>query len=372
MKKLIICADGTWNKVEEFDGGQRVSTNVCKLAAALDSHDANGNRQVVCYMQGVGTHRGEWLRGGAFGFGISRYIREGYQFLVENYEPGDQIWLFGFSRGAYTARSIAGLIRNCGILRHEHADKVKKAMSLYHDRSNKSNQADPTHPDSPASRAFRNQYSWETGIKFIGVWDTVGALGVPGIHRRLARFFHMDWQFHDTTLSSTTEYAYHALSIHEHRTEFLPTLWNQSKNAPPTQKLEQVWFSGAHSDIGGGYAECTYSNIAFEWMIEKAKLSNGDGLKFQEAFLKDWRWFPAKANAKIHDSFKLIYKILDAIQGKPGGTYRKFGAYGEGTFEAIHPKAVEMGGFPPGFLPEAEKLKLDECLPLAPAGKEVA
>src|SRR5450432_1805806 len=110
-KRLVVCADGTWNRVEKADSGKHLSTNVAKLAAAILPEDAHGTQQLLCYLEGVGTHRGQWIRGGMFGLGISHNIGQAYEFLARSYEPGDEIWLFGFSRGAFTARSLAGMIR---------------------------------------------------------------------------------------------------------------------------------------------------------------------------------------------------------------------------------------------------------------------
>ena len=129
-KKLIVCADGTW------DDEDRTRTNVAKIHRALQTW-LEGTDQWVCYVSGVGTTFGEALRGGAFGYGLSRNILQAYDFLVDNYEPGDQLYFFGFSRGAYTARSLAGLIRNSGLLKKEFRRQVDDAMKLYRNRSNK-------------------------------------------------------------------------------------------------------------------------------------------------------------------------------------------------------------------------------------------
>src|SRR5437867_2187193 len=185
-KRLIVCADGTWNKVEKAEGGKHLSTNVAKFAAALLPTDRDGRAQLLCYLEGVGTHHGEWIRGGMFGFGISHNIGRAYEFLVRNYEPGDEIWIFGFSRGAFTARSLAGMIRNSGLLKVAHIDRIGDAMALYWNRY------DDTSWDAPRARLFRNRYAREPpDIKFIGVWDTVGPLGVPRVHLWLARLLRI-------------------------------------------------------------------------------------------------------------------------------------------------------------------------------------
>jgi len=349
-KRLIVCADGTWNEVEKAQSGKHLSTNVAKFAAALLPNDVHGTPQLLCYLEGVGTHHGEWIRGGMFGLGISRNIGRAYEFLVQSYEPEDEIWIFGFSRGAFTARSLAGMIRDCGLLVPAHKDQIGAAMALYRNRY------DDTAPNAPRARIFRNTYSYEPNIKFIGVWDTVGALGVPGVHLWLARFLGIEWQFHDTTLSRSVENAYHALAIHERRSDFEPTLWEkQDWPGASNQTLQQVWFSGVHSDVGGGYAETGLSDVALLWMIEKARLS---GLGFREDFLSDSRWFAPNVGGKLHDSFDFPFSWLDTVRRRKGN--RTFNAKGTNTFESIHPSVVERfknhkDGWPPSFLAELQK-----------------
>ena len=351
FKRLVVCADGTWNRVENAKSGKHLSTNVAKMAAALLPMDIHGTPQLLCYMEGVGTHHGEWLRGGMFGLGISRNISRAYEFLVQSYEPGDEIWIFGFSRGAFTARSLAGMIRNSGLLKRAHQDQVGAAMALYRDRY------DDTAPDAPRARIFRNTYSYEPRIKFIGVWDTVGTLGVPGIHLWLARLLQVDWQFHDTELSRSVENAYHALAIHEKRSDFEPTLWEKQDWPDASgQILEQVWFSGVHSDVGGGYAEAKLSDVALVWMIEKAKLH---GLGFRDDFLSDSRWFAPDPLAARHDSFDFPFSWLDTLRRRKGD--RTFQAKRASTFESLHAGVVESfkshkDDWPPSFLPELQKL----------------
>jgi uncharacterized protein (DUF2235 family) len=312
MKRLITCSDGTWNKPDNKDRGQPVETNVEKMFRAIcstDTSDAyNPIRQLKIYDQGVGTGF-TWkdrLIGGATGAGIDKNIKDMYTFLMLNYEPGDHIYLFGFSRGAYTARSIGGLIRNCGILKPENIMLVDKAYNLYRDRNKYSS------PDSDLMTSFRHQYSHEdqTPIHFIGVWDTVGSLGIPLPWYKLRN--RNRYKFHDLTLGSTVQYAYHALAIDERRRLFLPTLWQQSSavinNPYHPQKMEQRWFAGVHSNVGGGYADSGLSDIPLNWLIEKGRDA---GLCFEEERLNEikpnylavirnsytplyWFWFPTR------------------------------------------------------------------------------
>ncbi|MFJ6086278.1 DUF2235 domain-containing protein [Streptomyces sp. NPDC092369] len=270
-KHLVVCCDGTWNIAD-----QQSKTNVTKVALAVRPHSAVGTEQRVYYGKGVGTLRGERLRGGAFGAGLSRNVLDAYRFLVHTYQPGDQLYLFGFSRGAFTARSLAGLIRNCGIPRPEHADRIGEAWALYRSRANR--------PTSVAATLFRRAYSYETEIRFIGVWDTVGALGIPALpgprpFRWLVERFNRRWSFHDTELSSWVNGAFHALAIDEQRSAFAPTLWHQQPGAfAKGQELKQVWFAGVHTDIGGGYPESGLSDITLHWMVDHARAY---GLEFE-------------------------------------------------------------------------------------------
>jgi uncharacterized protein (DUF2235 family) len=265
MKRLIVCCDGTWNRPDEVRDGVAAPTNVAKITLALADEDADGNEQRLHYLTGVGTRRGERFTGGAFGVGLSRNVQDGYRFLVDNYEPGDKLYFFGFSRGAYTARSLAGLVRNSGILRPEERHRIGEAYALYR-RPDKDSA-----PSGIAAELFRRSHSCsdETLIDFIGVWDTVGALGIP-IDGFRPPLLSKLWTFHDTTLSRYVLNAYHAIAIDERRRPFGPTLWEQ-KPGTQGQTLEQVWFAGVHSDVGGGYSDTNLSEIPLLWMTEKAR-----------------------------------------------------------------------------------------------------
>jgi len=216
------------------------------------------------YDRGVGTGRFDRLLGGAFGWGIKKKILDAYRFLMATYEPGDELFFLGFSRGAYTVRSTFGLIRNSGLLKRGFAHKLEDAYALYRRRDNAS------HPDAVESELFRRSYSWEPRAKFVGVWDTVGALGLPV--GGLLQFVNRRWAFHDMTLSSWVDNAYQALAIDEHRKPFRPSVWDQSPKANG-QLLEQVWFAGVHSNVGGSYPQAGLSDITLLWMIGKAEAS---------------------------------------------------------------------------------------------------
>jgi uncharacterized protein (DUF2235 family) len=302
-KRIIICCDGTWNTPTQTADGIICPTNVAHLARAILPEDANGTPQLTLYLEGVGAEdslrqfirdtrgirrkilRGlqfflygpAHLAGGAFGLGLSKAIEEGYRFLSLNYQQGDDLFFFGFSRGAYAVRSLTGLIRNSGILRKQHLDQFDAAYQLYQDRNLAS------HPRAITATEFRRQFSYETTLKFIGVWDTVGSLGIPDyIANRLIGDL---WKFHDTSLSTKVERAYQALALDERRGDFQPCLWKKQPDAPAKQILEQVWFSGVHCDVGGGYAEHGLADCALEWMMNRAA-AQGCSLAFDPAFLQ--------------------------------------------------------------------------------------
>jgi uncharacterized protein (DUF2235 family) len=272
MKRIAICCDGTWNSPDQNENGVTSPTNVVKLAAAVKLHSDNGIAQKMYYDSGVGAQGwiGKRAWEGATGSGIGRNIKEAYTYLINNYEPGDELFFFGFSRGAFTVRSLAGLIRNCGLLRKDAIDQVDRAYTIYKSR------AGVDKPSSNESILFRRTYAVEelTKIKFIGVWDTVGALGNPLLLKGITTERN---SFHDYDLSFSVQHAFHALAIDEKRRYFCPALWQQKPENRGTQVMQQVWFAGVHSNVGGGYPATGLSDIALEWMMEKA---DACGLQF--------------------------------------------------------------------------------------------
>jgi uncharacterized protein (DUF2235 family) len=262
VKRILVCCDGTWNRPDQVHDGQVCASNVTKIARCIVPVDSRGMRQLMFYDKGVGTGHLDRIRGGAFGWGIKRKILDAYRFLMINYEPGDALFFFGFSRGAYTVRSTFGLIRNSGLLKPEFAHKLIDAYALYRRRD------DASHPDAVESELFRRSYSEEPRAKFIGVWDTVGALGLPV--GGLLQFINKRWKFHDMTLSSWVDNAFQAHAIDERRKPFQPSIWEQSPKAHG-QVLEQVWFAGVHSNVGGSYPQAGLSDISLLWMMAKAE-----------------------------------------------------------------------------------------------------
>ncbi|MHC1727224.1 MAG: DUF2235 domain-containing protein [Syntrophobacteraceae bacterium] len=284
MKRIIICCDGTWKTPNEQEDGHSCATNVAKIAELIAPADANGLPQITYYHDGVGSgNLGDKILGGAFGMGLSKNIEDAYRFLASNYIEGDEIWLFGFSRGAYTARSIIGLIRNSGLLKKQHLERFNLAYQIYRDRSKE------TGPNEDVARQFKAQFSHTPDIRFLGVWDTVGSLGVPD--HILSSFLGHMWNFHDVSLSHTVKNAYHALAIDERRADFKPCAWDGLN----TEERQQVWFAGSHSDVGGGYPEAGLSDCALAWMICKAEAC---GLKLDRANVE----VKPDQLAHVHDS----------------------------------------------------------------------
>ncbi len=264
MKRIVICFDGTWNTPadENLPDEQQVETNVRRFFESVHDTGADGIRQEKWYDQGVGTHWFDRFAGGATGAGLDFNIVEAYGVLAEMYEDADEIYVLGFSRGAYTARSLVGMIRNCGLIKKKHLGiRTAMAYGIYRTRDDG--------VDSWTARLFRSAYSREIKIKFVGVWDTVGALGVP--LEFLSKFNMQLYEFHDTGLSGIVENAYQAIAIDENRRDYDVCLWTPSNK--PDQTIEQRWFIGAHCDVGGGYPDRRLSDISLRWMQDRASES---------------------------------------------------------------------------------------------------
>ena len=333
MKRIAIFCDGTWNTPDETVDGKLCQTNVVKMASALLPFSADGKKQLLYYDTGVGSTGGLLRRifDGATGTGISENVLQAYRFIIKNYNPGDDLYFFGFSRGAFTVRSLAGLIRNSGILKPENMDQLQNAYQIYKSRK-------PEHqPREVEATLFRKTFAVAdiSKIKFIGVWDTVGSLGNPLL---LNGILSRRNGFHDTKLSTSVEHAFQALAIDEKRRNFVATLWNQQQNAKG-QLLEQVWFPGVHSDVGGGYPDSGLSDLALEWMHEKAENCN---LEFEDIPVNP------DPKAKMHESYTGFYKlqhplfrpieIIDPSRGE--------------TNESLHPSVVERFKNDPSYRPK--------------------
>jgi uncharacterized protein (DUF2235 family) len=298
MKRIVILCDGTWNRADSA-----TPTNVVRLAQALRGEDDAGIVQVPVYVQGVGAGDGvtPWSRavdrglGGAFGWGLTENIVTAYRHLVFLYEPGDEIFVFGFSRGAYTARSLAGFVRSTGIVARDDLTLIPRAMQRYRTRGD-----DDLNPRTDRSHAFRaremrsrvatssGENDWrrangmpevpELRIAYLGVWDSVGALGVPRhvpVFGALAARRH---QFHDAELSSMVASARHAVALDERRRSFEPTRWTNvarlnerfGADAQGRPRYQELFFAGDHGSVGGGGDILDLSSIGLAWIVEGA------------------------------------------------------------------------------------------------------
>ncbi|CAN8076771.1 unnamed protein product [Agarophyton chilense] len=260
-KRLCIFSDGTWNTPE-----LSTLTNIGILAKSLKYQNSDGIPQICYYDPGIGTEGGalDRLRGGAFGVGIDLNIQQLYTFLAMNYTEGDEIYMFGFSRGAYTVRSLAGMMHESGLVYREHLDYVKEAYDLYRDNED---------IDSYAAKEFRNKYARRVPIKLLLCFDTVGALGLPeGLPFPLSSIGDEDrYRFHNTDLSEYIENAIHLMSIDENKRSFAPTYMTPNAKRGVKQ-LTQKFMPGSHGGVGGGNAaELELSRNALFFALEDIK-----------------------------------------------------------------------------------------------------
>lgn len=344
-KRLVICCDGTWNEPDQSVDGSAADetepTNVLKIVRGLAPVDGGRVPQVVYYDTGVGTQGlADKYVGGGLGGGLSENIQQAYRFIANNYHEGDELFLFGFSRGAYTVRSLAGFIGVAGLLRKENLRLLPEAYALYRlppeKRVGSLVQLRLEAAGEPSGRP--------APIRFIGVWDTVGALGAPT--PLLGRLTRKHVSFHNTQLGEHVQRAYHALAIDERRRPFQPDLWT---GAPADgQVIQQVWFAGVHSNIGGGYRNCGLSDIALAWLAGRAATH---GLEFTKAIAG---MEPAPVEqCSLEDSFSAGYQALRLAGVRP--YVREIGPGQTGAIrrssdivpgESAHPSAVEAIGKP--------------------------
>jgi uncharacterized protein (DUF2235 family) len=278
--------------------------------------------------------------GGMFGKGLSQNVREAYEWLIDNYNDGDDIFIFGFSRGAYTARSLAGLIAKHGLLKPGSPLGVAQLYDRYKRTDDRTvwklhaEQDAGTLKDATLEESWVLKYSQPVKIKMVAVWDTVGALGIPafsieGISRSTFGFLH-------TGLRLPIENGYHALAIDEHRKDFAPTLWTVRKpNDPnaafaaprPITSVEQRWFVGAHANVGGGCLSDLLAQIPLRWIMKKASLH---GLTFRSDVEIDGDVL----HAPISDSYKEFMK--GAYSKVSARHYRTIGAGPEVDEDGTH------------------------------------
>lgn len=338
-KNIILCSDGTGNR-----GGKGNGTNVWRIYNYIDinCHQDNSSpqKQISYYEDGVGTEDFKLFKliGGAFGWGLSRNIQELYDFLIKNYEEGDRIYLFGFSRGAFTVRSLAGLIERCGIPENKddplHPEKraqnsrelqkkvntayriyknthKRKRFSMLRNRFKMMDSLFNVLPRIYGSRSYNDtiesyeseaaKFKAENSIKnidihFIGVWDTVSAIGMPFDFLRWLLDWVFNINFHSHQIGPSVKYGYHCLSIDDERHTFHPQLWDETNKT--NAKVEQVWFSGVHSNVGGGYPKPGMAHEPLYWMMNKAQEC---GLVFKKGAIEAVR-DAADVSDKMYDS----------------------------------------------------------------------
>ena len=261
MKNIVVCCDGTRAEYGESND----NTNVVRLFERLGS---DGEGQVSYYDPGVGTYsplRGPIGRGldklamAVSGSGVDTNVQEAYRYLMDNYQQGDRLYLFGYSRGAHTVRALAGMLHKCGLLTKGSHNLIPYAAKAYRGK------------DDEIARSFKGSFSRECRPHLIGVWDTVAATG------------WLCWRkyFSNHRLNSDVTYGYQALSVDETRAHFQVARWDESE-IPEGQMIEQVWFPGCHADVGGQKADRPVSDVSLEWMLRSAK---SKGLVLRD----DWR-----------------------------------------------------------------------------------
>ena len=279
MKNIVICCDGTGNEYGPNN------TNVVKLYQSV----IRGTEQIAFYDPGVGTfsYLGRVLGrqvgiflGKAFGRGLQQNIEDAYRYLMDRYQPEDKVFLFGFSRGAFTVRALAGMLFKCGLLQKGSNNLIPYASKIYNKPNNEN-----------IAAGFKETYCHACKPYFIGVWDTVGSLG----WLRRKKFF-------DATLHKDVTYGYHAISVDERRKKFPVSLWDEGRKLAH-QTIEQVWFPGVHSDVGGWYAETGLSDIALVWMLKNAEQQ---GLRLKKGWADKLNPDPSGI---IHESRTGLWRI---------------------------------------------------------------
>jgi len=312
-KRLAVFLDGTTDKSEG-------NTNVWRARSLCAAKSQDGKEQRIFYSPGVGTQLGEIVRGEVFGLGIDDVVVSAYEWLVENYEDQDEIFVFGFSRGAYTARALAGFISRCGLIQPGSPLAVKQLYDRYRrtDESGPLTIHELREPQRDRS-AFSLEEKWMVRdclpivIKFIGVWDTVGPVAMTAQFHIVTGGNHA---FLDTNLRKSEQHIYHAIAIDEFRIDFNTTMLTRyvpiteqgPYNSPrPLADVEQRWFCGAHGDVGGGSYSDALAQVPLKWICAKASVH---GLAFRRAIDLD----PEASTGAIEDSFSDFlngsYKML--------------------------------------------------------------
>ena len=344
MKRLVFCFDGSWNRIDAAH-----PTNVLFTAESVLPLTRDRTAQVIYYDEGVGTGDTDKFRGGLFGQGLVKNLSDAYRFLIFNHTPGDEIYIFGFSRGAFTARSFAGLIGTCGILQRPAAGRANEAVELYKKREDtdafKQRLLEFRRDVAPHVSVSDAEDEWRAAnipdyrlgqsprlkITYMGVWDTVGALGVPAYIWN-ADGFNKEHKFHDLKLSPMVQAARHAVAIDEVKADFAPTLWdnldelNAGRGKSPTDEdapYQQKWFPGVHGGVGGGGPRRGLSDQALEWIWDGAGnaglvLDSSRGSRIYELHPSHLEWLE---NTEEEEGFSIIgtvMKMLPKAERQPG------------------------------------------------------
>jgi uncharacterized protein (DUF2235 family) len=306
-KNIVLCLDGTWNGPDNKDpAGNQTPTNVQKLFEALSGSGPLGPAddekefplaaaagpapsQVGKYIHGIGARDNVLARAveGAVGLGLVARVVRGYTYLSRVYEPGDDLFILGFSRGAYTARALAGFVTRQGLLDWKAMNLVAGSQESYsaglaawqqYKKAIYQNKGGVLQDLAQVVTALHDsfdlglhpspklQFAGNVGVTAVGVWDTVGALGIPDIQERDGSAVRVDvFQFCDSVLNANVAHGFHAVAIDEQRVDFTPSLWDAREG------VVQVLFPGAHADVGGGYtlAESGLSNAGLAWMARQ-------------------------------------------------------------------------------------------------------
>jgi len=323
IKRLVLCLDGTWNTADsqEITNIVRIRDLIApkvKRPAGAEERSAGTEDQRIYYHTGVGTGLStrDKIIGGSTGSGLGHNVRSAYKYVSQHYEDGVEIYLFGFSRGAFTARSQAAYIGASGLLKADCCSRENEERAWRYYR---------TPPDErfPSEQeALKKLSHANVRIRLLGVFDTVGALGVPlGLFGNLNR---RRFQFHDVTLGSNIDFAFHALAIDEKRGPFKPSLW-QLPSHQDFEYVEQVWFPGVHSNIGGSYENRGLSDRALFWMIsriEKHKVGLTFFADWQDAVSPDvdGKLYESRTAAYLWSRYRPMLRVINQRPPQqPGG-----------------------------------------------------
>ncbi|PIA98230.1 hypothetical protein CB0940_06588 [Cercospora beticola] len=343
-KRIVLCEDGTWlnSSSDSLKNSLAIPSNITRISRAIKPVSSDGIQQIVYYHWGVGAGGGITNKLlGISGEGLAQIVREGYTFIANNYQPGDEIFIFGFSRGAFSARSIAGLIGDVGVLTK---DGLPYLAEIFRDTQHQHDpDYVPKHPDLPfpnkppaSSPEYREELARrrltnpEVPVRVIGVWDTVGSLGTPKIgwltRLGLQSATMKELSFYDTSLGNHIEYAFQALALDERRFAFPPTLWEKFEDN--TTVLRQVWFPGAHSNVGGGYDDQQIATISLAWMMAQCQPFLDFDLDYVHEQYEDVEDYYEKTDQKSRRwSFGKIFSGMEGVYALGGSKIRTPGRY---------------------------------------------